>query len=113
MVEVSRDGRRVYITNSLYGAVDDQFYPDGMTGWMAKVDVGANGGISLDPDFFVDFGEAVSLHTLAMLAVMGLVAWLVYKKVGLAVLKKSWLNFDLIWAGALLVVGAIALVSAL
>ena len=27
MVEVSRDGRRVYVTNSLYGAWDDQFYP--------------------------------------------------------------------------------------
>ena len=30
MVEVSRDGRRVYVTNSLYGAWDDQFYPDGV-----------------------------------------------------------------------------------
>ena len=56
---------------------------------------------------------AVSLHTLAMLAVMGLVAWGVYKKLGLAILKKGWLNFDLIWADALLVVGGIALVSAL
>jgi hypothetical protein len=56
---------------------------------------------------------AVSLHTLAMLAVMGLVAWVVYKKLGLAVLKKGWLNFDLIWAGTLLLVGALALFSAL
>ena len=31
MVEVSRDGRRVYFTNSLYGAVDAQLYPDGMS----------------------------------------------------------------------------------
>ena len=30
MVEVSRDGKRVYFTNSLYGAWDDQFYPDGV-----------------------------------------------------------------------------------
>jgi len=57
MVEVSRDGRRVYFTNSLYSTVDDQFYPDGMTGWMAKVDVEPRVGISLDPDFFVDYGE--------------------------------------------------------
>ena len=56
---------------------------------------------------------AVSLHTLAMLAVMGLVAWIVYTKLGLAVLKKGWVNFDLIWAGALLLVGALALISAL
>ena len=56
---------------------------------------------------------AVTIHTLAMLAVMGLVAWVVYKKVGLAILKKGWFNFDLIWAGALLVVGGIALIRAL
>ena len=56
---------------------------------------------------------AVSLHTLAMLATMGLVAWIVYRKLGLAVLKKGWLNFDLIWAGALLLVGWLALFSAL
>ncbi len=30
MVEISRDGRRVYFTNSLYGAIDEQFYPDGV-----------------------------------------------------------------------------------
>ena len=46
MVEISRDGRRVYVTNSLYSAWDEQFYPDGIRGWMAKVDVGENGGIS-------------------------------------------------------------------
>ena len=34
MVEVSRDRKRVYFTNSLYGAWDDQFYPDGVgTRW--------------------------------------------------------------------------------
>jgi selenium-binding protein 1 len=38
MVEVSRDGRRVYLTNSLF-AVDAQFYPDGIEGWMVKLDI--------------------------------------------------------------------------
>jgi len=57
MVEISRDGRRVYFTNSLYSAVDDQFYPDQMTGWMAKLDVAEEGGIAFDPRFFIDFGE--------------------------------------------------------
>jgi selenium-binding protein 1 len=52
MVEVSRDGRRVYFTNSLYGSWDDQFYPDGVGAWMAKADVDPAGGMSLDPDFF-------------------------------------------------------------
>ncbi len=52
MVEVSRDGKRVYFTNSLYGAWDDQFYPDGVGAWMAKLDVGENGGLSIDERFF-------------------------------------------------------------
>ncbi|HEY8524990.1 MAG TPA: selenium-binding protein SBP56-related protein [Acidimicrobiales bacterium] len=53
MVEVSRDGRRVYFTNSLYGAWDDQFYPEGVGSWLAKVDADPEGGIVFDPDFFV------------------------------------------------------------
>jgi selenium-binding protein 1 len=52
MVEVSRDGRRVYFTNSLYAAWDEQFYPEGVENWMVKLDVGTNGGIQLDPKFF-------------------------------------------------------------
>jgi selenium-binding protein 1 len=57
MVEISRDGKRVYVTNSLYRTWDDQFYPDGVKGWLAKVDVRANGGIELDTAGFVDFGS--------------------------------------------------------
>lgn len=52
MVEISRDGKRVYWTNSLYGAWDDQFYPDGVGAWMIKADI-ADGTMRLDPDFFV------------------------------------------------------------
>jgi selenium-binding protein 1 len=37
MVEVSRDGKRIYLTNSLYGPWDDQFYPDGVGSWLAKL----------------------------------------------------------------------------
>ncbi|HEX4863949.1 MAG TPA: selenium-binding protein SBP56-related protein, partial [Acidimicrobiales bacterium] len=40
MVEISRDGRRVYFTNSLYRAWDEQFYPEGLRSWMTKLDVG-------------------------------------------------------------------------
>jgi selenium-binding protein 1 len=57
MVEVSRDGKRVYFTNSLYLPWDAQFYPDGIKGWMAKLDVAQDGGIAFDPGFFVDFGD--------------------------------------------------------
>jgi selenium-binding protein 1 len=59
MVEVSRDGRRVYFSNSLYSSWDEQIYPDGIKGWVAKADVNVDngGGFTLDPDFFVDFGD--------------------------------------------------------
>ena len=54
MVEISRDGKRVYFTNSLYRTWDEQFYPDGIQGWMAKVDVDSNGGMRLDPKFLLE-----------------------------------------------------------
>jgi selenium-binding protein 1 len=57
MVEVSRDGRRVYFTNSLYSAVDDQLYPDGIRSWMVKLNADPAGGLSLDKNFFVEFGD--------------------------------------------------------
>jgi selenium-binding protein 1 len=57
MVEVSRDGRRVYFTNSLYSPWDDQFYPDGIRSWMVKLNVLPQGGFEVDPNFFVDFGD--------------------------------------------------------
>ena len=62
MVEVSRDGRRVYITNGLYTPWDAQFYPDGIRGWMAKLDVGAEGGITFDPNFLVEFEDGLRPH---------------------------------------------------
>jgi selenium-binding protein 1 len=52
MVEVSRDGKRVYVTNSLYRAWDEQFYPDGIRPWLAKIDVANGGGMSVDERFF-------------------------------------------------------------
>ena len=57
MVEVSRDGKRVYFTNSLYIPWDVQFYPEGIKGWMVKLDVKPEGGISVNPDFFLEFTD--------------------------------------------------------
>ena len=57
MVEISRDGKRVYSTNSLYRTWDDQFYPDGIRGWMAKVDVCPTGGMSFDENLFLEFDD--------------------------------------------------------
>jgi methanethiol oxidase len=55
MVEVSRDGRRVYLTNSLYASWDRQFYPRGIKGWMVKLDAPEGEGLTVDPDFFVEY----------------------------------------------------------
>ena len=62
MVEISRDGRRVYVTNSLYSPWDAQFYPDGIRGWMAKMDVAPGGGIALDRDFLLELDEGMRPH---------------------------------------------------
>jgi selenium-binding protein 1 len=62
MLEISRDGRRVYVTNSLYSPWDAQFYPDGIRGWMAKLDVAAHGGIALDDRFLLEFEDGLRPH---------------------------------------------------
>ena len=54
MLQLSLDGRRLYVTNSLYSTWDEQFYP-GLRSWLLRVDCDPAGGMSLDPDFFVDF----------------------------------------------------------
>jgi hypothetical protein len=45
----------VYFTNSLYGSIDSQLYPDGIDGWMVKLDAKPEGGIAFDPKFFVEW----------------------------------------------------------
>jgi hypothetical protein len=53
---------------------------------------------------------AVGLHTLALFAVMGVIALVVYEKLGVMILKRTWFNLDLLWAGALVGAGLITLV---
>jgi selenium-binding protein 1 len=62
MMDVSRDGRRVYVTNALYAPWDAQFYPDGIRGWMAKLDARADGDMTIDPSFLVEFDPGVRPH---------------------------------------------------
>jgi methanethiol oxidase len=62
MVEVSRDGRRVYLTNSLYTPWDAQFYPDGIRGWITKIDAAPGGGIAADPGFLVELEDGLRPH---------------------------------------------------
>lgn len=57
-------------------------------------------------------GLAVLIHTASMLAVAGILAiafFETYEKVGLGLLRHTWLNFDLLWAIALLVAGCVVL----
>jgi hypothetical protein len=53
---------------------------------------------------------AVGLHTLALFAVMGVIAVVVYEKLGVLILKRTWFNLDLLWAGALVEADLITLV---
>jgi hypothetical protein len=52
---------------------------------------------------------AVGVHTIAMFAVMAAVALMVYDRLGLTILKRTWFNVDLVWAGALVGAGVITL----
>jgi hypothetical protein len=50
---------------------------------------------------------AVGVHTLAMLVVTGVIAVAVYEWVGLAFLRRGWLNLDRVWVASLVATGAI------
>ena len=53
----------------------------------------------------------ITLHVAAMLAVMWVVALMVYDHVGVAVVKKAWINLDWLWAGAFVVAGLLTFFS--
>jgi len=69
----------------------------------------AHPNVAMGADLSIVLG--ILMHTLAMLAVMALVAWFVYKRFGLRILRSHWINFDLIWAAALIIAGAVALIG--
>ncbi|MGH6932828.1 MAG: hypothetical protein ACREEE_10410 [Dongiaceae bacterium] len=56
---------------------------------------------------------AVLVHTVAMLVVAGAVAVVVYQWVGLAFLRRGWINVDLVWALALIAAGLLLLAPVL
>jgi selenium-binding protein 1 len=60
MVELSRDGKRAYFTNSLYTPWDEQFYPDGIRSWLVKANIGPK-GMELDPKFLVE-DDTMRMH---------------------------------------------------
>jgi hypothetical protein len=53
--------------------------------------------------------SATAIHGAGYLLATATVAWIVYAKLGLAVLRTAWINLDLIWAGALIVTGTLTL----
>jgi len=53
---------------------------------------------------------AVAVHTLAMLVVTAVIAAVVYEWVGVAVLRRGWINLDLLWTVALVATGLILFV---
>lgn len=52
---------------------------------------------------------ATAVHSFGYLLVTALLAWLVYRFLGVGLLRKAWVNLDVVWAAALLVTGVIAL----
>jgi hypothetical protein len=71
---------------------------------------GAHAGHAADLDLLDNpwlAGTAVVVHTLGHLLVAGLVATIVYEKLGVRILQRAWFNFDLAWAIALIVSGLV------
>jgi len=56
-------------------------------------------------------GIVATVHVAAMLTAMGMIAVLVYEKLGLRLLRRSWFNLDLAWSVVLLVAGLATLFS--
>jgi hypothetical protein len=52
---------------------------------------------------------ALSIHTAAMVATIGMVSIVTYKWIGVAFLRRGWINFDLVWTMALIVCGILLL----
>ncbi|GAU39506.1 hypothetical protein TSUD_68700 [Trifolium subterraneum] len=68
MIQLSLDGKRLYVTNSLFSAWDKQFYPELIEkgSHMLQIDVDSEkGGLKINPNFFVDFGTEPNGPSLA------------------------------------------------
>jgi hypothetical protein len=88
-------------------AHSEHMMPDGQMMQMPMQDVGHHmspGGDALGPAL-----ASVTLHTAAMLVVSAAIAIVVYRQVGVNVLRRAWINLDLVWFGAFLVVGGLTL----
>lgn len=66
-------------------------------------------GLGTSSDSIAQGVAAVLVHTLAMLLVMSVVAIAVYEKLGLAMLRRAWVNLDALWAAAIIAAGIFTL----
>ena len=84
--------------------------PKGQEGWGVAVFSGRFGeALSILPSSLTFSLLATFVHAAGMLMAMGVTAWFVYEKLGVAVLRHWWLNFDLLWGAALIIVGILTL----
>ena len=67
---------------------------------------------SMPSDSLMIASLAVAVHTLSMLAVTGIMAIVVYDWVGLAFLRRGWINLDVLWTAVLILAGCLLLLLA-
>lgn len=67
---------------------------------------GASGAAAASPGVWVG---AVAVHTFGYLLTMIAVAWVVFTRLGVKILRTAWFNFDLAWALVLVLSGALML----
>ncbi len=67
-------------------------------------DVGMLSHVPLIPS-----GIGIALHVAAMVLVMGFIAFAVYEKLGLEILRRAWVNTDRLWAGTFIVAAGVTL----
>jgi selenium-binding protein 1 len=56
MLQLSLDGRRLYVSNSLLSTWDNQFYP-GLRSWLVRINCAPDGGMEIDRGFYVDLHD--------------------------------------------------------
>ena len=96
----------------------------GLAGWSFLMSSAHGAGLMLAPvllglpiatayhslaEISVTAAAAASLHVAAMLLVMGVIAVVIYEKVGLGILRRGWLNLDLAWSLVLIASGTFTL----
>jgi hypothetical protein len=87
----------------------------GLMLWPVMMATCIGGGAVGDAGYFGALGvtaTAVGVHTLAMVATTAIVAGLVHEWLGLAVLRRAWINVDVIWVWALILTSGLLLANA-